>query len=173
MDLNVEAKRVHIANHKWWIDINTGEPLDRNVGELMMLVVSELAEALEGHRKDLQDDKLPHRKMFEVELADAVIRLLDIAGGFDLDLTQWQRHTGTPELRENTAENLLRITKFCTLAYEGGLGYYVGMTLWMIQELAKKEGCDLWGAYSEKIDYNAVREDHKAENRLLAGGKKY
>jgi NTP pyrophosphatase (non-canonical NTP hydrolase) len=77
---------VHRANEKWWIDINTGEPLQRNVGELLMLCVSELAEALEGHRKNLMDDKLPERKMFEVELADCVIRILDIAGGLGLDL---------------------------------------------------------------------------------------
>src|SRR4051812_7282747 len=31
---------------------------------------SELSEALEGHRKNLMDDHLPHRKMAEVELAD-------------------------------------------------------------------------------------------------------
>jgi NTP pyrophosphatase (non-canonical NTP hydrolase) len=83
---NVEAARVHRANAKWWIDINTGEPITRNVGELLMLCVSELSEALEGHRKNLMDDKLPHRKMFEVELADCVIRILDIAGGLGLDL---------------------------------------------------------------------------------------
>lgn len=83
---NAQAFRVHRANEKWWIDINTGEPLQRNVGELLMLCVSELAEALEGHRKNLMDDKLPERKMFEVELADCVIRILDIAGGLGLDL---------------------------------------------------------------------------------------
>ena len=37
-----------------------------------MLIVSEIAEAMEGERKDLMDDKLPHRKMAEVELADAL-----------------------------------------------------------------------------------------------------
>lgn len=58
----------------------------RNVGELLMLTVSELSEAMEGHRKNLKDDKLPHRSMFEVELADTLIRLLDIAGGMGLDL---------------------------------------------------------------------------------------
>ena len=83
---NREAARVHLANAKWWADLETGEPIKRNVGELLMLSVSELAEALEGHRKDLMDDKLPHRKMFEVELADCVIRILDIAGALGLDI---------------------------------------------------------------------------------------
>lgn len=52
----------------------------------LMLVVTELAEACEGHRKNLMDDHLPHRKMVEVELADAVIRIMDLAGGYGLDL---------------------------------------------------------------------------------------
>lgn len=84
--LNCLVGIVHKANAKWWVDLKTGEPLQRNVGELLMLVVSELAEAMEGHRKGLVDDKLPHRTMFEVEIADAVIRLLDIAAGMQLDL---------------------------------------------------------------------------------------
>lgn len=84
--LEVLAARVHVANEKWWIDLTTGERLQRNVGELLMLATSELAEALEGHRKNLMDDKLPHRSMFEVEIADCLIRLLDIAGGMKLDL---------------------------------------------------------------------------------------
>lgn len=84
--LNQGAKLTHEANKKWWTDINTGEPIKRNVGELLMLVVSELSEAMEGHRKNLMDDKLPHRKMFEVELADCVVRLLDMAGGMNLDI---------------------------------------------------------------------------------------
>ena len=37
-------------------------------------------------RKGLMDDKLPHRSMLEVELADAVIRIADLAGALDLDL---------------------------------------------------------------------------------------
>lgn len=168
-DLNAEATRVHLANAKWWINIQTGESLDRNVGELMMLVVSELAEALEGHRKDLMDDKLPHRKMFEVELADAVIRLLDVAGGFKLDLISMKV---MPPV-QNVAENLLLIADACYKAYKMSLAFHVSLALQMIQDLAEAQGCDFWEAYEEKMSYNAVRADHKVENRLKEGGKKY
>jgi NTP pyrophosphatase (non-canonical NTP hydrolase) len=73
----------------WWQDIHTGEAVINRphcVGEKLMLIVSEVSEAMEGHRKDLMDDKLPHRKMIEVELADAVIRIFDLAGAMGLDM---------------------------------------------------------------------------------------
>lgn len=115
--LNALSKRCREANDTWWRDPLTGELLrDRNIGELLMLCVSELAEAMEGHRKDLQDTHLPHRKMFEVELADCLIRIFDLSGEFDLDLS---------------------------------------------------------GAFEEKMEYNSRRMDHRLEERLKPGGKKY
>ena len=84
---NNAAREVRYINKNWWIDIDTGKSLERNIGELLMLVVSELSEAMEGDRKNLMDDKLTHRKMFEVEIADAFIRLLDISGGLGLDIS--------------------------------------------------------------------------------------
>ncbi len=56
------------------------------VAEKLCLSHSEVSEAMEGHRKGLMDDKLPHRSMIEVELADAVIRICDLAGALGLDL---------------------------------------------------------------------------------------
>jgi NTP pyrophosphatase (non-canonical NTP hydrolase) len=73
----------------WWADPKTGEDLTKNpyvVATKLMLVVTELSEAMEGLRKDLMDDKLPHRKMGEVELGDALIRIADLAGALGYDL---------------------------------------------------------------------------------------
>lgn len=72
----------------WWTHLKTGEDLrgNRNMGEMLCLIHSEISEAMEGHRKNLPDDKLPHRSMFEVELADAIIRIADLAGSLGLDL---------------------------------------------------------------------------------------
>lgn len=47
---------------------------------------SELSEALEGYRKSLMDDHIPTRPMAEVELADTVIRIFDLAGAMRYDL---------------------------------------------------------------------------------------
>lgn len=73
----------------WWTDLKTGKSITENpltFSNKLMLIVSECAEAMEGDRKGLMDDKLPHRKMAEVELADVVIRAFDLAGGYGFDL---------------------------------------------------------------------------------------
>jgi NTP pyrophosphatase (non-canonical NTP hydrolase) len=84
-ELSISLNAVTTACHElakksgWW----NGNP---NIGEKLCLVHSEVSEAMEGHRKDLMDDHLPHRQMIEVELADALIRIHDLAGYLELDL---------------------------------------------------------------------------------------
>lgn len=79
----------------WWIDTETGEDVRTWppkffklwCGTKMALMAGEIVgEALEGVRKGTMDDKLPHRTSEEVELADAIIRICDYAGGRGLDL---------------------------------------------------------------------------------------
>jgi len=78
---------------------------ERNVGELLMLVTSELGEAMEAHRKGkfanvsklesfINEGEEPFepnfityiKDTFEDEIADAVIRLLDLSAGLGIDL---------------------------------------------------------------------------------------
>jgi len=85
--LSALADRIHADNVEagWWTDIATGEDLHgkRNVPEMLCLIHSEISEGMEGYRKKLMDDKLPHRPMLRVEMADAVIRILDLMGSQD------------------------------------------------------------------------------------------
>ena len=83
IDMNIKQlqQQIHQQNKDagWWDN-------PREKGTLLCLIHSEISEAMEGERKDLMDDHLPHRKMAEVELADAVIRILDYAGAFGYDI---------------------------------------------------------------------------------------
>lgn len=103
--VNALVQACHSAsrNSGWWVHQSSGTDLialiknspagsllerlgKALVAEKLCLGHSELSEAMEGHRKGLQDDKLPHRPMLEVELADALIRIADLAGALGLDL---------------------------------------------------------------------------------------
>jgi len=73
------------AARGWWTNAN-GTPKNRNFGELMALIHSEISEALEGGRRDLASDHIAGFSMLEEELADALIRIFDLAGGAELRL---------------------------------------------------------------------------------------
>ena len=86
--INLFAADCHAASRKagWYTNPTTGKALERNVPEMLCLIHSEISEAMEGYRKDLPDDKLPHRRAVEVELADAMIRIGDLATYLGCDL---------------------------------------------------------------------------------------
>jgi hypothetical protein len=174
MNLNEQAKIIHAGNAKWWTDINTGEPIKRNKKELLALVISELIEALEGERKNLMDDHLPHRKMAEVEMADAYIRLLDYAGGFGLDLPVLGFGREPEENKGESIFNLFSCVREIGVSIdEADEAYFVSFSIASIYEYCKKHGYDLDGAIAEKLYYNSHRKDHTHEARKQAGGKQF
>lgn len=61
----------------------------RNFGEAIALAHSELSEALEGYRDgNPPDDKVPAFGSVDVEIADCIIRLMDLGPGFGLRVAE-------------------------------------------------------------------------------------
>lgn len=80
--IDAKAKEVY-ENAKikgWWDDPN------RNTGELIALMHSELSEALEAERTDAKDAHLPVFSGVAVELADCLIRIFDFCAARNIPL---------------------------------------------------------------------------------------
>lgn len=159
-------KDCHARNVKagWWNDLATGQPKKRSVGELFVLIVTELAEAYRAYVMGDADDKLPHLPGLGVELGDVQIRLADFCGA--LLEGSIVEHSGV----ENPGDAMFREIIVIAERYES------------IRKTDAAKGAaetgepipaqDVAGMTFEKLTFNSTRPDHKIENRLKDDGKR-
>jgi len=105
-DWNEMAARIHSNNvaKGFW----PGGVAARNVGEALALIHSELTEAYLALQDNGPDDKLPQLLGVEVELADAIIRNLDLGGAYAVDFNDLSLvEVNTPDSYSSLAEDLL------------------------------------------------------------------
>lgn len=182
MDLNQYAGHIHELNLKWWTNAD-GTPKELDKGERFMLMVSELAEAMEGDRKSLADDKLPQYPMIWVELADCVIRVMDsgYVYGWDFNIEGYDAVVliNFPKTVGASLFNIVdQLVQLATdelnhnniVASQWAKGIVVNC-----EKLASELGCpDFWQVVYEKLVFNWTRADHAHENRQgLPGQKRY
>jgi len=174
-----------IYNHNrdvgWWPE----NPDDRDLYTCIQLIITEVAEATEGARKNLMDDHLPQYKMEAVELADALIRTLDLVGywrtkypGFMIKAAS---HHNLCNTAYSAAKQHLGIVKAVTwlidthegdkpLILQEDVSYLIGSII----KVAENRGfSNIEEIMLAKINYNKQRADHKLENRAKEGGKKF
>lgn len=180
-DFNKLAKEIHQYNKEagWWDG-------DREIETALMLVITEIAEATEGERKDLMDDHLKHRKMGEVELADALIRMLDIGGYLGLTYTkyadEWAYYYTTQSIfgkHFKLAQDVIGLyedlTDYDTVVDEDSkinISFHYSLIIDHCQLIGRDMNYNILDAMYEKLEYNKTRADHKKENRMKVGGKK-
>ena len=181
------ATKIHADNVRvgWWTDIKSGESIlrTRNRPEMPMLAVSELAEAAEG-AAGMMDDKLPHPPMYDVELADFVIRQLDQIGAevsCGAEMPTFQNAVSREPLRAASRnDRLMELVMVVSVAMEfyrkGHLDAYVcqmAQGVVLAFHIARIEHIDLLDIIRQKRAFNATRADHQIANRVKEGGKAF
>lgn len=178
MDLNHYRDQIHAQCVKagWWDEYLP----DRKEGRYptaMALFISELSEAMEGDRKDLPDDHLPQYPMFLVELADALIRLLDSAGAYGVSLTNSCPMYHSEMATRSVPEQIWLTIKLVTSVDEHDYQILIAVDCVLSMHYAYQNMNNgvppLKKVVDEKMAYNRKRDDHQKENRIRAGGKKY
>lgn len=186
LDINKKSVEIFKANKAvgWWDD------MDRCPFQTMQLFSTEVAEATEGARKSLMDDKLQHRKMAEVEIADVMIRAMDFAGRYNIAYSRTSL-SFMPYGAETVGALHLGLNKLIIeMADAACIGGFAHARLILENQPHQVkhaysrliDGCllvgelcgfDLEGAIDEKLIYNANRLDHKRENRSGPNGKSF
>lgn len=146
---------------------------EHSIDHFLMLVITELSEAVEADRKGKYANKeqfiryensTTYKHCFETfikdsledELADAAIRLLDIAGLNNINLNMFcLQHVVTAN--KSFTENIYAIVKYMA-NYEYSHEEQINYALQQIQRLSEILNIDLLWHIQKKMEYNKERE---------------
>lgn len=149
----------------WWTDINTGQPKKRNVGELFILMVTELVEAYEAYLDGSQDDKLPQYPGVGVEMGDLLIRIADFCGALQAGNIIFP-DAGS----DNPGQKAFDAVRKIATAYESIRKTPAAVGVPETADLMP--AMDVSIMVDAKLAFNATRADHQIENRLKEDGKR-
>lgn len=156
----------HARNVKagWWTDLSNDSPKKRSVGEMFMLIVTELWEAYDAYVYGSNDDKLPEHPGIGVELGDVQIRVADFCGAL---------------LAGRIVENTGRLNPGDMMFQE------IGKIAGDYEKIRKTEAAkgepeigeplepmDVAKMTFEKLTFNSTRKDHTIEARMAVDGKR-
>ena len=163
-DIRELCKEAHenAVRHGFWDE-------EHDIRHYLMLVITELAEAVQAYRKDSFSDRDEYEKMvrergcteemafllsvkdtFEDEMADACIRRMDLAG---------QRYAVLMDhfVFEDLAEQEITVTLFKAIFFMQNMMNHVGELVMYLIRLSEALGIDIEWHIRLKMAYNASR----------------
>lgn len=177
----------------WWPETDTRR---LKIPTTIALIHTEITEAWTFFEHGGADDHLPHHDGLAVELGDIVIRTADNAGAEKVDLdgavllaipefmqsersgVYWLSPRNNHRIYLGGRDGFLALHTFAADATEafrrGKVDDYalsLGRLMVACEVIALLHSYGLYEVAREKVAYNKVREDHKAEVRANEGGK--
>ena len=162
-DIRELCKEAHenAVRHGFWDE-------EHDIRHYLMLVITELAEAVQAYRKDrfakheefrrLVDEGctdgsaylIAYKDTFEDEMADACIRLMDLAGqGYAVLMDHF--------VFEDLAEQEITVTLFKAIFFMQNMMNHIGELVMYFIRLSEAIGIDIEWHIRQKMAYNASR----------------
>lgn len=158
---------------------------NKNIGELLMLIITELGEAVEAHRKGRfspkELDQIPmiecfnsdkhkytkeaiklfetaYKDTFQDEIADVLLRLCDLCGYLKLTILPMSEFNLIKWKSDNISQQIKQITKIITNIDEDYISnFYVSVLYEVLMVFCQKHSIDIEKHVVAKITYNKTR----------------